>query len=419
MATRSDTSSEDSRTQAHSMRALRFVGAWAAAWAAQRQSISMAVEPQPTRNHMGVRLVDAYQARVSPTSGPTKISVSSLRVNNFDLIRFFAALQVVVAHGAYYLHAPIWNPVGVVLGFLPGVPIFFVISGFLISLSWERAPSPASYVRNRLLRIYPALWVCLAISILIFLSAGVRAGSVEFTTWLAAQATIVQFYNPAFLRPFGIGVLNGSLWTIPVELQFYVLLPFLALVARKHPSRWLLLSIVAAVAMIFARTGLGVRDTMLQKLLAVSIVPYLFYFLVGVLMRYAYERHPAIFRGQAFGWIAVYAIWALIEVHFSIPGANGNLLNVVSLILIATLIISGAFSAPALSRRVLRGNDISYGMYIYHAPILNLLVAHQIGGGRGFALFFVTVVIFAFLSWRLVEKPMLSLKRNPLRTVHQ
>jgi peptidoglycan/LPS O-acetylase OafA/YrhL len=92
------------------------------------------------------------------------------------------------------------------------------------------------------------------VSVACFLASGVRPDSAgRFLACLAAQLTIGQFYNPAFLRGFGVGVLNGSLWTIPVELQFYLLLPLLALFARRRPAGWVVLAVTACVIMWAAR----------------------------------------------------------------------------------------------------------------------------------------------------------------------
>jgi peptidoglycan/LPS O-acetylase OafA/YrhL len=64
---------------------------------------------------------------------------------------------VVVTHGFHDLGLSAYALLGTLLDFVPGVPNFFVVSCFLISLSRERAPSTTHYVRNRLLRIFPAL----------------------------------------------------------------------------------------------------------------------------------------------------------------------------------------------------------------------------------------------------------------------
>src|SRR5438552_3586792 len=99
------------------------------------------------------------------------------RTNNFDVLRALAALQVLVRHAIEHLHITSLQSTGAFIDYFPGVPIFFVVSGFLISRSWERAPSVKHYLLNRGLRIYPALWICLGVSVLIFLSAGVRPPS--------------------------------------------------------------------------------------------------------------------------------------------------------------------------------------------------------------------------------------------------
>src|ERR1700732_5361655 len=155
-------------------------------------------------------------------------------VNNFDMIRLLAALQVPVMHPITYL-----KPAGFLahlvqfgLNLFPGVPIFFVISGLLISKSYEQADSIRHYYQNRCLRIFPALWVCLVVTLGVICAIGVGSlGTVtarEWLLWWAAQMSIFQSYEADFLRPLGFsGGLNSSLWTIPIELEFYLLLPAL------------------------------------------------------------------------------------------------------------------------------------------------------------------------------------------------
>src|SRR4029079_4132783 len=153
-------------------------------------------------------------ADMRPMSGPPTSE------NNFDLIRLVAAAQVAFFHVVNHLGVPVnTNPFVGFASHLQGVPIFFVVSGFLISLSWERNSVPAEYARNRFLRIYPGLWVCLLVSIATAIVFGnISFARAEAIPWFFAQITFGQFYNPDFLRSYGVGVLNGSLWTIPVEL---------------------------------------------------------------------------------------------------------------------------------------------------------------------------------------------------------
>ena len=337
------------------------------------------------------------------------------RVNNFDLIRAIAAMQVMVRHAIEHLHIASLQTTGGIIDYLPGVPIFFVVSGFLITRSWERAPSAMHYAMNRVLRIYPALWICLGISILIFLSAGVRPPSTTaLLTWVFGQLSIVQFYNPPFLRNFGTGVLNGSLWTIAVELQFYLALPVLAYLARRQRWGWWPLTIAALVVMLVLRPLMFGRVTMVEKLIGVTVFPYLFFFLMGALAQQIFEARSRWFVGTVGWWAVAYVIWVMIERQFGIAGSGGNELNPLSIVLIAGMTISAAYTMPMLSHR-LHGNDVSYGIYIYHMPVINLLLFHGITGIGGLFATLAIVFVLAILSWKIIEKPALGLKRYSAR----
>ncbi len=164
----------------------------------------------------------------------------TFRLNNFDLLRLGAALASGIGARCVPPRGPEgwWGRVSLLI---PGVPIFFFISGFLISRSYESNSRLDEYFRNRALRIYPALVVCTALSLLSVTVAGyfatVESPSAHFVAWILGQITVLQFYNPDFMRAFGTGVLNGSLWTITVELQFYVLIPLLYWVFRQLERR--------------------------------------------------------------------------------------------------------------------------------------------------------------------------------------
>jgi peptidoglycan/LPS O-acetylase OafA/YrhL len=345
--------------------------------------------------------------------------------NNFDLIRLVAAAQVAFFHIANHLGLPVnTNPFLVFASHLPGVPIFFVVSGFLISLSWERNSVPAEYARNRLLRIYPALWVCLLVSIataIVF--GGVSFARSEAIPWILAQITIGQFYNPDFLRGYGVGVLNGSLWTIPIELQFYLLLPFLyrflRLRERNEGNVSLLtltaLSIVAQY--LFLYLGGTHSDQLSVKLLAVSIAPYLWMFLLGVLLQRNFERLSPFLAGKGGVWLAVFALLVASEDFLGMQ-VTTNTPHPIPMAALACATIACAYTAPRVSGWLLHGNDVSYGLYVYHIVVLNAFLA---SGVQGTVLGLVAVLSVSFVaataSWILVERPVLAAKRNPLHGV--
>ena len=305
----------------------------------------------------------------------------------------------------------------------PGVPIFFVISGFLISLSYERSGDLGIYAQNRVLRIYPGLWACFVVSVVsvaIFDPAMLHVSPGRLATWTLGQVTVGQFYNPPWLRSYGVGVLNGSLWTIPVELQFYAVLPLiygsLGLGKRKGNGGLIaLLALFWAVNQGFVRLG-PVHDAALwYKLWGVTFVPYIYLFIGGILLQRNWTVVSRWLAGRAWVWLAAYLLSA-IALHGAGLTVGTNLPNPVAVPLLVAAVFSAAFSAPTLTDRLLRRNDISYGVYIYHMPVMNaFLVAGVALSGLAIWSALGVTVLLATLSWVVVERPALRRKR---RTLH-
>lgn len=350
------------------------------------------------------------------------------KTNNFDLIRLLAALQVLIFHATHHLDAPLNSQaINWAVSLFPGVPIFFFVSGFLISSSFETNNSLRDYTLNRVLRIYPALIVCLGITVALLASTGYlqrEFSGKEFLMWVVCQMTFLQFFNPDFLRGFGVGVVNGSLWTISVELQFYVLVPCLyALLTRLENRGKRSDLVIAGLLLLFLvanRWYFAVEDSapvhLAYKLMGVSFIPWFYMFLLGVLA----QRHFATLH-QLLAGKGLYLLGAYVFLMFAISPfgvVHGNALGPFSYVVLALVVFSCAYSLPMLSRKLLRGNDISYGVYIYHMPVVNVLLEL---GFRGRPVDVVTAtaltVLLACFSWFVVERPALRLKRhsiNPL-----
>jgi len=220
--------------------------------------------------------------------------------NNFDLIRLFAALQVAVIHVLSYISpTTLQLPIFSALETLSGVPIFFFISGFLISRAFEKTKSIHEYARNRSLRIFPALHVCVLLNLLMVAATGYfvnsSATSLDILLLYLAKTTIFQFYNPDFMRDFGDGVLNGSLWTICVELQFYFLTPIiyrLLLGSSKKNNNVILVTLIAgsiACNRLLYNTPYENWSSNYWKVARVSFLPWIYMFLTGVLVQINFE----------------------------------------------------------------------------------------------------------------------------------
>jgi peptidoglycan/LPS O-acetylase OafA/YrhL len=353
--------------------------------------------------------------------------VASPQSNNFDLIRLAAALQVAYSHCAALfgtLHAD--KPFSTLVAMFPGVPVFFFVSGFLISKSFENNSNWREYAWNRVLRIYPALVVCFVLSLCAlwlcgwFNSTEVPHG--QFVAWVVAQLTVGQFYNPSFVSRAPLWALNGSVWTITVELQFYVLVPLIyrclriEALSRRRANIVLAAAILVSLAVselwVWKNPGAGGR--LGPQILVALFVPWFYMFLVGVF----FQRNSAFFQrwlaGRFIYLFVAYSALSLLanrDLHWQLKDSPHPLLFCG----LALVTFSAAFSSPTLSDRLLRRNDLSYGLYIYHLPVANvILLTGLLAGHAATSAALVLSLAFAYASWRLIEKPTLALKRHPL-----
>ncbi|WP_316844699.1 acyltransferase [Pedobacter psychrodurus] len=345
------------------------------------------------------------------------------RINNFDLLRIFAATQVVFLHSFTHLKIPfpLWFQV---LEKFPGVPMFFVMSGFLISASWERNTDFKNYFKNRVLRIYPALWVCIILTVVVISLVGhVNFFSRPGLMWFLSQSVGI-IYTPAFLSSYGFGSYNGSLWTIPIELQFYLVLPVIYFLAYKttrvEKNRTLIitglffLSIVIAYIILAYYSPLELKfETKLQKITRYTFLPNVYLFLLGICLQRFKVYQSKLFYGKGIYWVILFLLC-----NYLLP--DTIFFNMCLKILLGITTISLAYTLSGVAQKLLKGNDISYGVYIYHGLILGVFVQYKLFGNSANVLVVLSLAyILAFLSWRLIEKPFLKIKSKTIHRVSE
>lgn len=348
----------------------------------------------------------------------------NIRVNNFDIIRLFAASQVMLFnHYARFFDCKwIMNDV---MSSLAGVPIFFFISGFLISMSFENNGDILQYAKNRVLRIFPAWWVCMLVAILSVFASGygidVLGNLKQFIFWVLTEFSY-PVYNPDFMRQYGVGVLNGSLWTVPVELEFYVLLPLIYCLLNASKSKaalpFILLVVLYYSNILFVRAVWGEQPDfhtagVYYKMYRVMCYPHLWLFMTGILFQRNSDFLIKKLAGKFFILLPVFLSLKLIVLRSGVSAACQQMFFDLPLyMLLGATILSAAFSMPKLSSKLLRENDISYGIYIYHMPVANF-VLYKFGASFETMIVSATLcVLFAFVSWKLVEYPALKLKKR-------
>lgn len=334
------------------------------------------------------------------------------RRNNFDALRIAAALMVLFGHG-YVLSGlgdlePVARTTGVGGFGEVGVSIFFVISGFLVSASWDRLPDFKAFMAARLLRIVPGLAVAVMLSAFVLGPlVSILPASGYFAapqTWLYPLRNIL-LYPVTYALPGVFGglpfpdVVNGSLWTLRLEFSCYLLTPVLWLFVRRRRSFALLAA--AAAALLFAMcVAAGPRLPPMALIGARN----LYLFLAGAAL-YAYRAEP-----WTRSWLSVAASGVTVVAAAFASRAWGPLVASLALPLLVV-----AFAQKPLARisSFSRYGDYSYGVYIYAFPVqqtLMLVFGPEIGVPAFVGLTLLCVAPLAAASWLLVEKPALDLK---------
>jgi peptidoglycan/LPS O-acetylase OafA/YrhL len=350
--------------------------------------------------------------------------------NNFDLIRLLAALQVVQYHATGALQIPVPEPLAFVFAQFPGVPVFFVVSGFLVTRSYlYGSGGVAAYFARRALRIYPALWVSTSLIVLALAATGSLANNMvgpKLGAWLATSFSmgseiVGNFLVGKITQPGGFypSYPSGVTWTLIVELSFYVFLPVI-LLGKFTDKRlaWMSLAFWAVTSLLVSRYYIHL-DTVapegtLTKLLSVNLFVDLWEFLLGAACSIYWERVRHCFERRFLWWLAIYLFAALLlKAFLGVNGLNthkGTPLMPLMTALMACVVISFAFTWRNAAS-VLGGNDFSYGIYLYHLPIIVTLTLMGVTGHQSIWLIVLgTTFTLAAMSWYLVERPSLQLK---------
>jgi peptidoglycan/LPS O-acetylase OafA/YrhL len=323
------------------------------------------------------------------------------RTNNFESLRLVAACLVLVSHAFLLIPGGSYIAVGHAnVGGL-GVTMFFAISGFLIAQSWRSDPRIGPFAWKRLLRIMPALWVMLLVTtyvmgpLLTDLSLGDYLAAPDTHMYFAANAVMDEV--SALPGVFGGETVNDSLWTLPLELKAYAMLALLGLAGAIRRRG----SVLAITAGMFAlgipvdahgtsiAAHVGLMDPAPLHLTTV--------FLCGTVLCLYRERVPL--RASVAAALAV--LW--------IATAATPVQALTSAVAFSYGCVFLAYRTPAIR---LRG-DISYGVYLYGAPVQLAAVGMLGTAASGPLVLAVTTPVVAALglaSWRLVEAPSLRLK---------
>jgi peptidoglycan/LPS O-acetylase OafA/YrhL len=355
-----------------------------------------------------------------------------------------------------------------------GVPLFFILSGFLLYRPFAHAvihqaprPSIVRYARHRVLRIVPAYWLVLTVTIFQFpvfydfypvvigvaavclwalvcvrrsglLSYAAAAGVTCFAVYRLSESSFHAVTWPALANytlvyiPFAAphtGVV-GPAWSLCIEISFYVFLPLLAVVAGRYASRGataearagrLALGLVPLLPLGLAFMWISAVGT--QK---VSLPGFIDEFAAGMLLAIALERWPAVSVRTSRAMLAAAVAVAVVANLCDRLGPHDPYGNGSGLIFPRLMVIAFALTLASVlmrdgqtilgralsSRALVAAGTVSYGIYLWHFLFIERLSATQLWWTEGTNLVLVLALTLAVAtgSWLVVERPLLRMK---------
>jgi peptidoglycan/LPS O-acetylase OafA/YrhL len=374
--------------------------------------------------------VRAEAGTIAAMDGLRGLSVAWIVLFHFTVLRdasdpFAAALREAPLIGRAISQGPL------------AVDLFFVISGFLLTLPWllrardgRPAPDTRGFYMRRILRIVPAYYVHLFLlfAVVMPLLFGIGYWRSDLYVYAGnAVAHALFLHNLSPLTSGSLGV-NGALWTLAVEAQFYVLLPWLAPLFVRAPWRSLAIATCVSAGWVWgARHGFDAlvrwhvevgrhwdwHEDSIRALLRIQFPAFLVHFAMGAMLAKAWIARDAMSRWTP-TWIFAAALAVLVGVTFGVP-APGELTWLASLAAIGGIVLASA-AAQGESARVLlaRGplafmGRISYSAYLWHLPLLLVLEARTSAGGMAFLpLYAASVAAVGWISWRWIERPFMQ-----------
>lgn len=337
-------------------------------------------------------------------------------MNNLDCLRLIFAGIVVLFHLYALSLIPAFSVFDRYLSATFAVRAFFVISGLLIYRSYMRSSSLTSYLDKRVRRIYPAYFTVVVLAAVALCSLSTLPVSqyygAGFWKYLGANLIFLNFLAPSLPGVFtgnDLATVNGSLWTLKIEVAFYLFVPVMHYLCNRFGTKKVIGAIILfscswkyGFAFLASIDHSHIIDTLggpqnLYLKIDEQFPSQLVYFCAGILLLLYYDRLKHHF-------VAISCITAGLYLldHFFTGG-------VLDVFWISGLVFVGGFWR--YFGNFAKYGDISYGVYIVHFPILQALI--DLGLARlSSALFLVAsialVVLTSFLMWHLVESRFLK-----------
>ncbi len=338
--------------------------------------------------------------------------------NNFDFLRFLFAFIVVIAH---IIDLSAYADIAFLRTFFDShlsVTGFFIISGFLIYGSYTKSKKLKDYFIKRAKRLLPA-YIFVIIASMFFFSLFSAFSFIDyFSNSQLYKYFISNLFFLNFIQPCLPGVflnnmlctINGALWTIKVEVSFYLVLPIIVFLINKISKKYFVFILFYILSLLY-QYGLSYIALHIQTHQSILII----------------------LKHQLPGFITYFISGMALFHYFDFFNKNRNILSVIAIIVFSieyyynveilrpiamSIIIFYLAYVPKFFNNWGKYGDISYGIYIFHFPLIQLAVS--LNFFTTYNAYFImvsiilTVLVMAFLSWNLLEKRFLKRATVPI-----
>jgi len=331
-----------------------------------------------------------------PEASPVRDSARVEHLYAIDLLRFLAAMAVVATHWCFTTDQmqPIMKIHVAKYGFF-GVHLFFLISGMVILMS-AQGQDLRGFVAARIVRLYPAFWICCTISALV-------AFIDPLLGWPEYFANMTMFPNP-----FYVSLINQAYWSLVVEAKFYLLIAVLLLCGRLHRIELVMWIWLAA-------TAFSTSYLMRQVIMA----PYASFF-VGGFACFLLRRQPTWDR-----WALLFVAWAVAMNETAREVAKYNYVfdtfascMLVTSFFVVILAVSKSWLVIPEWKGIALLGAISYPLYLLHQRIA-IEMGWTTDSPALLLIAFAWIIILSWVVHRWGELPLQRWMRAKFRTARR
>jgi len=314
---------------------------------------------------------------------------------DFTILRLVLASDVVFAHYRELTGGSVWWAHG--FSSTVAVQAFFVISGWIVTASYEASSSTYAFFVRRMARLYP-LYALVVLAQAFGVLLAVSPSSVsygEFIKYLMANLAFANFLMPTFsgfLDGAPVTAINPALWTLKIEVMFYLSIPVWVMLSRRY-GKWGLLGMFTASSLFYYATA------PISAELAKQLPGQLRFFVIGMMCKYLITNTQLIKTIPRLAWpiLAIAGLKAAQIFENNFPAA------VLQPIFVAVFVLAIA----AISPRLKNFPDISFGIYLLHSPLIQF--SHQAGwlpaDSEGLIVISIITIALSILASYLIEQP--------------